>query len=42
MELGAAEGLPMSAISKVATLIESHPQESVTVLRNWVLTEQGA
>ena len=41
MELGSSEALPMSAIGKLATLIEAHPQESVTVLRNWVLTEQG-
>ncbi len=43
VDLGASsDPLPMSAIGKIAALIEDHPQESVTVLRNWVLTEQGA
>ena len=43
VDLGSStDPLPMSAIGKLATLIENHPQESVTVLRNWVLTEQGA
>ena len=43
VDLGASNApLPMSAIGKIATLIEEHPQESVTVLRNWVLAEQGA
>lgn len=36
----AIEPLKSSAISRVAAMIDRHPGESVTVLRNWVLTEQ--
>ena len=36
----AIEPLKSSAITKVAAMIDRHPAESVTVLRNWVLTEQ--
>ena len=34
--------LPRSAIARVAALVDTHPQESVAVLRDWVLTEQEA
>lgn len=38
----AIEPLKSSAITRVAAMIDRHPDESVTVLRNWVLNEQGA
>lgn len=36
----AIEPLKSSAITRVAAMIDRHPTESVTVLRNWVLNEQ--
>ncbi len=38
----AVEPLKSNAISRVAAMIDRHPAESVTVLRNWVQAEQEA